>query len=112
MRVIGVSADPPEVNKRFRNKHRLPFPILSDPHARIAGPLKIPTSTKHPMAKMRRYPNGFMQPSFFLFGPGGEMKFEWIQNPKATNLFGATRRLSPEEILEKSKEVVEKEPNS
>ena len=106
MRVIGVSADPPDVNERFRKKYCLPFAILSDTHARIAGALKIPTSTKHPMAKMRSYPNGFIQPAVFVFGPGGEKKFEWIQNPKAKNLFGAARRLSPEEILEKVKEVV------
>jgi len=48
-----------------------------------------------------------MQPAVFLFDSGGGKRFEWIQNPKTTNLFGAAKRLSPEEILEKFKEVVE-----
>jgi peroxiredoxin len=110
--VVGVSADPPEVNEKFRKKHGLPFPVLSDTHARITGPLRIPTSTKHPMAMMRGYPNGFMQPAFFLFDSEGGKKFEWIQNPKVKNLFGATKRMTPEEILEKSKEVVGNGPKS
>ncbi len=108
MRIVGVSADPHEVNERFRKKYGLPFPILSDTHARISGALQIPTSTKHPMAKRRRYPNGFLQPAVFLFDSGGGERFEWIQKPKTTNLFGAARRLSPEEVLETFKEIVGK----
>ncbi len=108
MRLIGVSADPPETNEKFRKKHGLPFTILSDTHARITGPLKIPTSTKHPMAMMRRYPNGFIQPAVFLFDSSGEKKSEWIQRPKATNMFGAAKRPSPEEILAAFKEVLGK----
>lgn len=29
--VVGISADDPESHRRFREKHGLPFPLLSDP---------------------------------------------------------------------------------
>ncbi len=32
--VLGVSADPPEVQRRFAEKLGVPFPLLSDPEAR------------------------------------------------------------------------------
>jgi len=33
--VVGVSRDEPAAQKRFQEKHRLPFPLLSDPDARV-----------------------------------------------------------------------------
>ena len=33
--VIGISADPPESHKRFREKNRLPFRLLSDPGNKV-----------------------------------------------------------------------------
>ena len=109
MKIIGVSADPPAVNKAFCSKHRLPFLILSDTEARIAELLFVPTSTKHPMALMRGYPNGFLQPAVFIFDAEGNKRFEWIQKPKVKNLFGASKRISPQEILEKATEIVSRE---
>ncbi len=105
MKVIGVSADPPEINDAFRTKYGLPFLILSDTHAGLADILHVPTSTKHPMAILRRYPNGFLQPAVFVFDAAGEELFRWIQAPKAVNFFGASRRLSPEEILEAARKI-------
>lgn len=34
--VIGVSPDPPEVLKKFRARHGLPFILLSDPDHQVA----------------------------------------------------------------------------
>ncbi len=33
--VLGVSKDPPEAQRRFREKNGLPFHLLSDPDARV-----------------------------------------------------------------------------
>ena len=96
MKVIGVSADPPEVNDAFRTKYGLPFLILSDTYAGLADILQVPTSTKHPMAMLRRYPNGFLQPAVFVFDAGGKELFRWIQAPKAANFFARLRAGQPD----------------
>lgn len=36
-RVIGISPDPAERLAEFRDKHRLPFPLLSDPDHKVAA---------------------------------------------------------------------------
>ena len=105
--MIGISADPPKVNLSFQEKNGLPFLILSDPDCRLVQALHVPTSTKHPMAKIRGYTNGFSQPAVFLFDARGQQLFSWIQTPRLTNAFGATRRLSPEKIVSKVKELVD-----
>ncbi len=35
-RIIGISPDNPERNQAFRDKHALPFPLLSDPNHVVA----------------------------------------------------------------------------
>ncbi|RPI22818.1 MAG: peroxiredoxin [Actinobacteria bacterium] len=35
--IVGVSPDPPEVLAEFRSRHRLPFPLLSDPGHVVAA---------------------------------------------------------------------------
>jgi hypothetical protein len=57
------------------------------------------------MVKIRGYANGFAQPAVFIFDAKGEQQFSWIQMPKLTNAYGAARRMSPEEIISKAKEV-------
>lgn len=106
--MVGVSSDPVSVNRRFRERHGLPFRILSDPDHRLVAALGVKTSTGHPMAKIRKYPNGFPQPAVFVFDRSGAERFAWRQRPRLTNLFGAARRLSPEEILERVRAVVER----
>lgn len=96
------------VNRRFRERYSLPFRILSDPDHRLVGALQVKTSTSHPMAKIRKYPNGFCQPAVFVFDRSGAERFAWRQRSRLTNLFGAARRLSPEEILESVRAVVER----
>ena len=105
VQIIGISADPPEVNRRFQEKLELPFQILSDTDCRLVQALNVPISRKHPMVKIRGYANGFAQPAVFIFDAQGEQQFSWIQRPKLTNAYGAARRMSPEEIISKAKEV-------
>ena len=105
---MGVSCDPPDVNHRFISKLDLPFTILSDPAHLLVKKLGIPVSTRHPMAKIRKYPHGFTQPAVFVFGRQGKRLFSWIQRPRLMNLFGATRRLGPEEILRQVEELAHK----
>ena len=57
------------------------------------------------MAKKKIYPYGFLQPAVFIFDAQGDLRFSWIQNPKITNLYGAARRMEPEEILTAMKEI-------
>jgi len=33
--VLGISKDPPAAQKRFQEKYRLPFPLLSDEDTRV-----------------------------------------------------------------------------
>ena len=34
--IVGISPDPPELNRRFREKYSLPFPLLSDQKHSVA----------------------------------------------------------------------------
>ena len=40
--VIGVSSDSPESHRRFAAKHRLPFPIISDPDSSLRKLFGVP----------------------------------------------------------------------
>ena len=40
--VVGVSTDPPQSHRDFRDKHKLPFPLLSDPEGRMARAFGVP----------------------------------------------------------------------
>jgi thioredoxin-dependent peroxiredoxin len=40
--VVGVSTDAPQSHRDFRDKHRLPFPLLSDPDGRMARAFGVP----------------------------------------------------------------------
>jgi thioredoxin-dependent peroxiredoxin len=33
--VLGISKDTPEAQRKFKEKHQLPFPLLSDPDAKV-----------------------------------------------------------------------------
>jgi len=59
------------------------------------------------MVKIRGHEKGFAQPAVFIFDRQGQQRFSWIQTPKLINVYGATQRLSPEEILNKVKELVD-----
>lgn len=102
-----MSADTPDVNQGFIKKYELPFTILSDVQAVLVSALGVPRSTLHPMAKIRRYPNGFSQPGVFIFDAEGQQRFSWIQTPKMGNFYGAAKRMGPEEIISKAEMIAE-----
>lgn len=96
--LIGVAADPPESLDRFRRDLAPDALFLSDPELKCHEALSVPISKKHPMAF--RYPKGgFLQPAVFIYSREGERKFEWRIKPKLWNLFGAARRISPDEVM-------------
>lgn len=96
-RLFAVSADPPEVSEKFRRQYGLTFPILSDPQLTLAQLLKVPTWSKHLQAL--RYPKkAFLQPSVFIWDASGKLLFQWRMKPSLWNLFGARKRMTPEEI--------------
>ena len=33
--MLGISRDPPAAQRKFKEKHQLPFPLLSDPDAEV-----------------------------------------------------------------------------
>ncbi len=43
LQVVGVSADKPEAQKAFREKYRLPFPLIADREGIVAGAFGVPT---------------------------------------------------------------------
>lgn len=98
VRLLAVSADPPDVSEKLRHKLGLTFPILSDPEVRLIEALGLPWLSKHPHALS--YPKKtFLQPAVLMWQPDGQLAFAWRYG-KATlwNLFGARNRLAPEEI--------------
>ena len=42
VRVVGVSADGPESQRRFKEKYRLPFVLLADPERAVAKAFGVP----------------------------------------------------------------------
>lgn len=109
VRLLAVSADPPEVSARFREQLSLTFPILSDPQLTLAQSLKVPAFGKHPQAL--RYPRkAFLQPSVLMWTSDGKLVFEWRMKTRLWNLFGAVKRLSPEDIAAKARAICGSSP--
>jgi peroxiredoxin len=98
---LGISADVPEALAKMAEELRLSFDLLSDPQLETATFLGAKTSTRHPAAK--NYPRkAFLQPSVVMFDGRGEVAFRWVMKPTFFNLFGAARRMTPEEIVKKA----------
>jgi thioredoxin-dependent peroxiredoxin len=48
--IVGVSMDEPHTHRQFADRHRLPFPLLSDPDGQLARALGVPikaATTRH-----------------------------------------------------------------
>jgi thioredoxin-dependent peroxiredoxin len=48
--IVGVSMDEPHTHRQFSDRHRLPFPLLSDPGGEVARALGVPieaATTRH-----------------------------------------------------------------
>jgi peroxiredoxin len=100
-RLLPVSTDAPKASAKLQAKLGTDFTFLSDPQLTILDHLPILTSAHHPMAKT--YPKKqFLQPGVVIWNSEGKLLFEWYIKPKLTNLFGAARRMTADEILEKA----------
>ncbi len=82
--VLGISADPPEVQARFAEKLAVPFPLLSDPEARVIRAWGA-YGTKNFYGKKRE---GTLRHTYVLDGEG--------------RVVAAIRRAKPEEHPEKA----------
>jgi peroxiredoxin len=91
-----ISADPPERSKDFKVGRRVDFTFLSDVDHAVADIYNIPIQRSHPMS--HTYKDGFIQPAIFAY-KGEEAIFEFIQTPKASNVWGASGRPSPKQVL-------------
>jgi len=87
VRVVGISVDPPEINRRQSQKQGYTFPLLSDPNAKIIRRYDV----LHPGAG----PKGgdIARPAEFLLDSNGIVR--WV------NLTGNIAvRARPEQVLE------------
>jgi peroxiredoxin len=104
-----VSADPPERHRAFREKHELPFVLLSDPMLVTADKLDSPRATKTNLfatAALHRevlsYPKrSFLQPALFVWKRDGTLAHQWRQTESSlTNLYGARGRPTAQQVLD------------
>lgn len=113
VQIFGIATDTQEQLSDLRLALDLPFTMLSDPLLTSAKAFDIPVSSKtsyatslalHPV--IRHLPKrAFLQPSFFLWS-GKEQRYAWRQTEKLRNLFGATGRPSPQDILDITKRLI------
>ena len=114
MDVIGLAADTTKQLKAMRDKHELPFSLLSDPHLISRSVFDLPTSTAgayistmalHP--SLRHLPKrAFLQPAMFVY-EGGVQRYAWRQTEKVRNLLGARSRPTPQQIADITSETLE-----
>ena len=91
-----ISTDSPSQSLKFKRSKRAGFTFLSDEDHQVADQYGVPVQRNHPMS--HTYRDGFIQPAVFAYKKD-EPVFEFIQKPKAINLWGASGRPSPEQIL-------------
>lgn len=85
--IVGISPDTPEDNRVFKEKHGLPFPLLSDPKHSVAAAYEA-WGTKVNYGKEYQ---GLIRSTFVV---GGDQRMEWeFRNVRAT---GHVERLRAE----------------
>jgi peroxiredoxin len=87
VRVVGISVDPPEINRRQAQKLGYTFPLLSDPKAEVIR--------RYDVLHLGAGPKGvdIARPAEFLIDSGGVVR--WV------NLTGNIAvRARPEQVLE------------
>ncbi len=70
--VLGVSPDSPESHRKFRERHGLPFPLLSDPEGKVAQ--AYGAWAEKTLYGRKRW--GVAR-STFLIGPDGRVERVW-----------------------------------
>ena len=101
VRILMISADPPQKNRDFKAGKRVDFTFLSDVDHAVADVYNIPIQRSHPMSPT--YKDGFIQPAIFAY-KGEEEIFKFIQMPKPSNIWGASGRPSPKQVLKELQE--------
>lgn len=107
--VIGLSADKPKALRRFRRHHRLSFLMLSDPNLTSKKVLGVKKESLHPAA-MSYKKEAFLQPGAFVWTQDGKLHYEWTQDPKLSNVYGAAKRPSPKKLLKRVMAALHPEP--
>ena len=98
-RVFPVTADAQDKIAKTRSRLGLEMTVLSDPQLQLEQQYQVQVSRKHPESK--KYPaGGFLQPALLIFDSNGTLVYEWRQQSKVTNLFGAAGRPSADDILD------------
>lgn len=69
MTVLGISADTPSAQKKFKEKHDLPYTLLADPDKKIAEQFGV-VKEKNMYGKMVMG----IERTTFLVGPDGKVK--------------------------------------
>lgn len=64
--MLGISADTPAAQKKFKEKYELPYPLLSDPEKQVAAEFEV-------LKEKNMYGNKVIgiARTTFLIGPGG-----------------------------------------
>jgi thioredoxin-dependent peroxiredoxin len=75
--VVGVSTDAPQSHRDFRDKHKLPYPLLSDPDGRMARAFGVPMQA------------GTIRHATFLIDRRGVIRKVW----PAVNPWGHSRQV-------------------
>ena len=106
--VIGLAVDTPERLATFRDRHDIPYVMLSDPKLSSAVPLGIPVSSKanfaatatiHPVL-LTYTKKAYLQPALFIWLRDGTLACQWRQTSKLSNLLGARGRPTGDQIVE------------
>lgn len=95
--MLLLSVDSPAASRRYREKRQLPFTCLADEDHRVADRFAIPIGRWHP--KAWGYQDGFAQPAILAYA-GEHGIYAYVAEPRLTNLYGASGRPSPEQVLE------------
>lgn len=75
--MLGISYDPPEVNRAFRDKHGFPFPLLSDTDRSVAAAYGAGRDAGDPYADFPRRisylidPDGVVRRAYEVTDPAG-----------------------------------------
>lgn len=88
-RVLGISAEPNEVQRAVALTERLPFPLCSDPECRLADALSLPTLTDLDQRRYRRLTlicrEGIVQTAFYPVSPkrSAMQALVWLERSSA-----------------------------
>ena len=92
--LVGVSVDTFDECKELQNKLGLGFDLIPDETLVMRDLLNVTTGKGHGK-------EAYLQPSVFIF-KDGEKTFDWIHEPKLSNLGGAIGRLPVSKVVQET----------